>query len=68
MSRHRLFLFFSYIASFAAVGASVAGLVAYFSKDGHDQWVGTAGVVQTALILAAALMFWTTRTVEDIGY
>ena len=68
MSRHRLFLFFSYIASFAAVGASVAGLVAYFSKDGHDPWVGTAGVVQTVLVLASALVFWTTRTVEDIGY
>ncbi len=64
-SRKRAWLFLSYLCSFGALGGAIAGLLVYFDKQGHDQSVGVAGVVQCVLIVASALLFWTTRTVND---
>ena len=61
-NQKRLWLFLSYIAAFGALGGAIASLLTFFAKDGHDQAVGVAGVVQTVLITAAALLFWATRS------
>ena len=60
-SRKRAWLLVSYLVSFGAVGWSIAGLIVYFNKDGHDAATGAAGVVQTVLIVGSALLYWVTR-------
>lgn len=64
-NQKRAFLFFSYLASFAALGGAIAALVTHFDKAGNDQGVGVAGVVQTVLITASALVFWATRSTSS---
>ncbi len=59
--RKRAWLFLSYLVCFGALGWAVAGLLTYFNQHGHDTATGVAGVVQCVLIVAAALMYWTTR-------
>ena len=64
-SQKRLWLLLSYLVSFGALGWAVAGLIAYFSKPGHDAWTGAAGVLQCVLIVASGLTYWVTRGGQD---
>jgi hypothetical protein len=64
-NQKRAWLFFSYLCSFACVGGAIASLVTHFDKQGNDQSVGVAGVVQTVLIMASALVFWATRSASS---
>lgn len=65
----RIWLFLSYIVSFAALVAAVWSMVAnYSSKPGltpAEMWPGTAGILQVSLILASALLFFMSRTSGD---
>ena len=61
-NQKRAWLFFSYLSSFACLGGAIASLVTHFDKAGNDQAVGVAGVVQTVLITASAMLFWATRS------
>jgi hypothetical protein len=59
--RKRAWMLLSYLVSFASLGWAVAGLLVYFTRDGHDAYTGCAAILQCVLIVAAALIYWTTR-------
>jgi hypothetical protein len=56
-ARARAWLLLSWLLAFAAVGGAVAVLLATAGAA-----VGVASVVQSALVLAAALVFWSWRS------
>lgn len=74
--RSRFWLFLSYLVSFAALTGSVWVLLQHYAfagpggaaAAGGTVWTGVAGVLEVALILASALVFFLSRTPVDGGY
>lgn len=62
--RSRLWLFISYIVSFAAVAGAVWVLLGHYAlnPDVTNVWPGVAGLFQVTLILGSALLFFVART------
>jgi hypothetical protein len=67
-NQKRLWLFVSYLASFACIGGGIAALIVPGSiteARNHDNtWLGVALMLQTTLIIFSALLFWLTRATE----
>lgn len=63
--RSRFWLFLSYLVSFAALTGSVWVLLQHYAFSGGAAWTGVAGVLEVALILASALVFFLSRTPVD---
>jgi hypothetical protein len=63
--RSRFWLFLSYLVSFAALTGSVWVLLQHYAFAGGTAWTGVAGVLEVALILASALVFFLSRTPVD---
>lgn len=66
-TRARLWLLVSFLIAFAAVGGSIAVLIATSGLTGLAS-VGVGSVLQCGLILASALLFWGFRTGDNSGY
>lgn len=64
--RAKLWLFISYCVAFGAVAGSIAVLVTCV-QNGNNVEIGVGGLVQSGLILVAALFLWGFRT-GDEGY
>ena len=78
--RSRSWLFLSYLVSFAALTGSVWVLLQHYAfagpggaaagsggGGGGQVWTGVAGVLEVALVLASALVFFLSRTPVDGG-
>lgn len=67
--RSRSWLFLSYLVSFAALTGSVWVLLQHYAfsppGSGVAAWTGVAGVLEVALVLASALVFFLSRTPVD---
>jgi hypothetical protein len=64
--RSRFWLFLSYLVSFAALTGSVWVLLQHYAfAPGGRAWTGVAGVLEVALVLASALVFFLSRTPVD---
>jgi len=67
--RSRFWLFLSYLVSFAALTGSVWVLLQHYAfapaGSGASAWTGVAGVLEVALVLASALVFFLSRTPVD---
>lgn len=64
--RSRFWLFLSYLVSFAALTGSVWVLLQHYAfSPGAKAWTGVAGVLEVALVLASALVFFLSRTPVD---
>lgn len=69
--RSRLWLFLSYIVSFAAIVAAIWVMIAHYSTNtqlsGSEKWPGAAGIFQVTFILGSGLVFFASRTPTDGG-
>ncbi|CAL8460582.1 g111 [Coccomyxa elongata] len=65
--RAKIWLFLSYCVAFGAVAGSIAVLVTCVQNGQHVE-VGVGGLVQSGLILVAALLLWGFRTGDETGY
>jgi len=67
--RSRTWLFLSYVVSFGAVTAAVWVLLQDYALNeaATQTWPGVAGLFQVTLILAAALLFFVSRTPAEGG-
>ncbi|GLC37889.1 hypothetical protein PLESTB_001505800 [Pleodorina starrii] len=69
--RSRLWLFLSYIVSFASIVAAVWVMLAHYARNpdysAAEKWPGAAGIFQVTFILGSGLMFFVSRTPADTG-
>ncbi|KAG2448465.1 hypothetical protein HYH02_006357 [Chlamydomonas schloesseri] len=69
--RSRLWLFVSYIVSFASIVAAVWVMLAHYAHNpdlsAADKWPGAAGIFQVTFILGSGLLFFVSRTPTDTG-
>ncbi|KAL6780813.1 hypothetical protein ACKKBG_A08560 [Auxenochlorella protothecoides x Auxenochlorella symbiontica] len=65
--RARLWLLFSFLTAFAAVGGSVAVLI-QCTQQSQFVSVGVGSVLQCGFILASALLLWAYRSDDGGGY
>jgi Uncharacterised protein family (UPF0220) len=65
--RSRMWLFISYVVSFAAIAGSAWVLLQDYAlnPEATAVWPGVAGLFQVTFILGAALLFWVSRTTSE---
>ncbi|GAX76275.1 hypothetical protein CEUSTIGMA_g3719.t1 [Chlamydomonas eustigma] len=64
--RARVWLFLSYVVSFASLVAAVWVMIQHYSSNPDftpaEKWPGAAGIFQVSFILGSALLFFISRT------